>query len=179
MIIPITKVNQIALISILPLALVLGTPFVILNGFDDVGFAKIRSEGILNSFISITLIFVAGVVIHEMLHGLTWAIFAKKHWRSISFGVKWEYFTPYCHCSESLKKNHFILGAIMPCLMIGVLPVVVSYFTGSFRVWFWGYFFTVAAMGDLTAIWYLRKAPSNSLIQDHDSELGFRIIIPE
>ena len=37
---------------------------------------------------SITFIlFIVGIVVHELIHGLTWARYAKSGWKSISFGV--------------------------------------------------------------------------------------------
>ena len=43
---------------------------------------------------------IIGIVVHELIHGLTWACFAKNGWKSISFGVWWKVLTPYCHCNE-------------------------------------------------------------------------------
>ncbi|OTO01322.1 DUF3267 domain-containing protein [Enterococcus sp. 5B3_DIV0040] len=60
------------------------------------------------------------IVLHELIHGLTWGYFAKKHFRSIDFGVIWSMVTPYCTCEEPLKRWQYILGAMMPTLVIGV-----------------------------------------------------------
>ena len=50
---------------------------------------------------SITFILViVGIVVHELIHGLTWACYAKSGWKSISFGVMWKLLTPYCHCDQ-------------------------------------------------------------------------------
>ena len=49
---------------------------------------------------------VIGVLAHEGLHGLTWALLNKGGFRHVSFGFMWKYLTPYCHYSEpmSLKR---------------------------------------------------------------------------
>lgn len=60
------------------------------------------------------------IVVHELIHGITWAVFAKNHFRSIDFGVIWKMITPYCTCSEPLKKWQYITGGAMPTLILGV-----------------------------------------------------------
>ena len=60
----------------------------------------------------------------------------------------------------------------MPGLLLGVVPIVVSFFVGSL---FWlliGILFTSAAAGDFLMIWVLREEHPETLVQDHPSELG-------
>ena len=40
---------------------------------------------------------IAGIIIHELIHGITWAIFGRKPWISIKFGFQVKTLTPYCH----------------------------------------------------------------------------------
>ena len=55
---------------------------------------------------SITFILViVGIVVHELIHGITWACYAKSGWKSISFGVMWKLLTPYCHCDEPMYRS--------------------------------------------------------------------------
>lgn len=68
---------------------------------------------------SIIVFFLILVILHEVIHGLTWGIFAENHFHSITFGVIWKALTPYCTCSEPLKKWQYILGALMPTLILG------------------------------------------------------------
>lgn len=64
-------------------------------------------------FISMSI----GIVLHEAIHGLTWALFVKERLRAIKFGIFKEYLTPYCHCKGFLRLKHYILGAIMPAIL--------------------------------------------------------------
>jgi hypothetical protein len=167
------RVNLIALFLIIPIGIVLGLPYFLIHGLAKFSLSDLR----IGEFLSGTLIFFAilviGALLHELLHGVTWSFFTKKHWKAISFGVKWEYLTPYCHCDEPLTKFHFLLGALMPLIITGLVPAVVSCFTGSFKLWFFGFFFSVAAAGDIIAAWMLRKVKKNEWVLDHPSELGF------
>ena len=70
-------------------------------------------------FIWLFALFLFLIVVHEGIHGLTWSMFAKKHFHSIEFGVIWQALTPYCTCSEPLSKWQYIIGAAMPTLILG------------------------------------------------------------
>lgn len=44
------------------------------------------------------LIIIGGIVVHELIHGATWAYYARHGWRSIRFGIAWKALTllPLC-----------------------------------------------------------------------------------
>lgn len=80
----------------------------------------------LSTSIIFLIFFLILVILHEVIHGLTWGIFAKNHFHSITFGVIWKALTPYCTCSEPLKKWQYILGALMPTLILGFGMAAIS-----------------------------------------------------
>ena len=126
---------------------------------------------------SITFILViVGIVVHELIHGLTWACYAKSGWKSISFGVMWKLLTPYCHCDEPMHISGYMMGAMMPCIILGVIPAIVALFIGSLPMLAWGIFFIAAAAGDIWMTWLLTKENPKSMVLDHPSEAGFYII---
>ena len=125
------------------------------------------------------LLILVGIVVHELIHGLTWAFYAKSGWKSISFGVIWKMLTPYCHCSEPMHIPGYMAGAMMPCVILGVIPAIVALFVGSLPLLAWGVFFIAAAAGDIWITWLLTKENPKSLVLDHPSEAGFYIIDEE
>ena len=126
---------------------------------------------------SITFILViVGIVVHELIHGLTWACYAKSGWKSISFGVIWKLLTPYCHCDEPMHIPGYMMGAMMPCIVLGFIPAIVALFIGSLPMLVWGIFFIAAAAGDIWMTWLLTKENAKSMVLDHPSEAGFYII---
>ena len=120
-----------------------------------------------------------GIVVHELLHGITWAYYAKNGWKSISFGVKWEWLTPYCHCSEPLSKRAYLIGALIPLLVLGLIPAIISLFIGNMLLLIFGAVFISGAIGDIWVAWLLRKEDSESLFLDHPSEAGFYVLSKE
>ena len=117
-----------------------------------------------------------GIIAHEMLHGLGWSFYAKKGWKSISFGVVWKYLTPYCHCSEPLPIQRYCFGSMLPALVLGILPAIVAMLAGNILLMGFGFFFTFSAAGDFLILWMLRKEKANALVQDHPNKIGCKII---
>lgn len=118
------------------------------------------------------VLFALGIVVHELLHGLVFGLYAKSGFKSIRFGFMKEYLTPYCHCTEPLKLRHYFAGALLPAVVLGLVPMVASLFMGSLFWLIYGIIFFSAAAGDFMVVWILRKEHPDTLVQDHDSEAG-------
>ncbi|MBN2523868.1 MAG: DUF3267 domain-containing protein [Bacteroidales bacterium] len=166
----IEKASLRALFLIFPIVILYAIPFYLIWGKNVFGELKFRSLLFLFLFI------VLGILLHELLHGIVWAIFSKHGFRSIHFGMKWEYFTPYCHCTESLKVWHYILGGLAPLVFMGILPGIWALFSGNALIMFFAIFFSCAAGGDIQSVWMLRKFRKDQLVFDHPQELGFIVV---
>lgn len=127
------------------------------------------------SYLKFMIVLVVGIIVHELIHGLTWGLYAKSKFKSISFGVMWKMLTPYCHCSEPLRVPHYAIGALMPLITLGLIPAVVAICLGSL---FWlnmSIIFIAAAAGDIMIVWNLRKENRNNMILDHPTEAGYLV----
>lgn len=170
--IDIMKANVFALVILVVSAIMFLVPFYLI--WKD----KKPTDELLGSVSqwSITFIlFIVGVVVHELIHGLTWACYAKSGWKSISFGMIWKMLTPYCHCDEPMRIPGYMMGAMMPCIILGVIPAVVALFIGNLPLLAWGILFIASAAGDIWMTWLLTKENPKSLVLDHPSEAGFYI----
>ncbi|WP_439183170.1 DUF3267 domain-containing protein [Carboxylicivirga taeanensis] len=173
--IDIIKANIYGFAILIPIALAFGLPyyFIWLTDFDLLNFIRqIKPMDVAIATLYFFAAMLIGIVLHELIHGATWAIFAKKGFGSIRFGVIWKLLTPYCHCKEPLKVKHYIAGAISPAILLGVLPAALALIYGSFEWLLFGMFFTVAGCGDFMVIDLLRKEKMNDWVQDHPSEAG-------
>ena len=111
---------------------------------------------------------------HELIHGITWMIVAKCKWSDIKFGVMWKKFcTPYCHCKISMTVSQYRLALLMPLIVLGILPSLLSLVIGSSLLLFYGILGTVSAVGDIMMAWLLRKESSIAKIYDHPSAAAF------
>lgn len=121
------------------------------------------------------LVWIILIVVHELIHGMTWAIFAPSHWKSIEFGFIVKYLTPYCTCGEPLKKQQHIIGALMPTLVLGILPAVIAVFSGSMFWLLTGCLMILSGGGDLTIILKLllyRSKGKDVVYIDHPYQAG-------
>jgi len=163
------EANVKALVFIPPILFIFGLPYALIwgnkiaNGFMDVA---------LNGIFLTLLVLFLGVILHELIHGLFWSFFLKNGFRSIKFGVMWKFLTPYCHSKEPLKLKHYRIGAIMPAIILGFLPALISLYTGNFGLFIFGVFFSIAAGGDLLMIWILYHENRNIWVQDHPDKIG-------
>jgi len=167
------KANIKAMLLIVPVLMVFGIPYII---FWKEQFSLSLISGIASKTILILVFIVIGTLLHEFIHGLFWAFYLKKGFKSIKFGVMWKFLTPYCHSKEPMKMKYYRLGAIMPCIILGIIPATLSLFTGSLAMFGFGVFFTIAAGGDLLMIWLLRAEKRDVLVQDHPDKIGCFIL---
>jgi len=112
------------------------------------------------------------LIIHEVIHGISWSLFCKDKWKSIHLGVMWEKLTPYCHCKEPLKFPSYIFGGLMPLMILGIGLFVISYFIGSGVLMFISLMNILGAGGDITIALMLLKY-RNAYILDHPTKCGF------
>jgi hypothetical protein len=169
------RTNIFAILILIPIVLVFGLPYYLLwkpkidieNLIDNLG-PQGAGLGLLICF-SVLLL---GIVVHELIHGITWAIFAKNGFKSMKFGVLWKTLNPYCHCQEPLRVRQYIIGAITPAIILGFIPSILAIVIGNLGLLLFGMFFTMAALGDFLIINLLRKENKSDLVQDHPSEAG-------
>ena len=172
----IVSANVFSIVLLIVSGVVFIVPFYLIWGEADLG-----SGSSMFGFAGLWLLiaFLVGVVVHELLHGITWACYAKSGWKSISFGVMWKLLTPYCHCNEPMGVKAYLAGALMPLLVLGIIPAVVSLIIGSTVLLGWGILFIAAASGDIWMSWLLTKEDPESTILDHPTEAGFYVFDKE
>lgn len=115
------------------------------------------------------------IVLHELIHGITWGIFAENHFHSIDFGVIWNALTPYCTCSEPIKKWQYMLGAAMPTLVLGGGTAIVAVVTGQLLWFFISELMLLSGGGDfliLLKILLYRSDKKEAVYYDHPYECG-------
>ncbi|WP_455541992.1 DUF3267 domain-containing protein [Intestinibacter sp.] len=129
----------------------------------------------ISGCIMFLITFIALVVVHELIHGLFWAIYAENHLKSIEFGFMVSSLTPYCCCKDMLTKYQYIIGGIMPTVILGIIPAVIAIFTESCFLFTIGEIMILAGGGDMTILLKLLMYKSDKqevLYMDHPYECG-------
>jgi len=143
-----------------------------------VAFSFIHPEVDLASGYSLIVLLAALVVlivVHELIHGLTWSRFTPNGFKDVEFGVMWNALAPYCACNAPLKKGPYILGAMMPLVTLGIIPLVVAFCIGSVPLLYIGALMVVGATGDILIVLKLlghKSTATDVLLYDHPTEGG-------
>jgi hypothetical protein len=144
--------------------------FALLNGF-----FRENEPNHPGVFLLCLFIFLVSIVVHELIHGFTWGIFAPNHFKSVAFGVIWQALTPYCSCKEALKPAHYIAGLLMPCIALGVVPAVIAIITANSLIMMYAALMIICAGGDLFILCLIiKKKPRKKdiLFLDHPTAIG-------
>ncbi len=134
------------------------------------------SADFLYFILILAAIIILGSILHELIHGFTWAYFGHKPLSAIKFGFQWKTLTPYAHCHEPMEVQAYRLGGAMPLLVMGILPALIGIFTGNGWIMFFGFLFTIGAGGDVLVLWLIRGVRSGQLVEDHPSRVGCTLI---
>lgn len=97
--------------------------------------AHLLETGVLSFYIMFIAIIVVSVAIHELLHGIGWAISSGKGWQAVRFNI--HAMMPSCACKTALKKKSYLAGVLAPFVVLGlgsalfvfVYPGTVSFLT--------------------------------------------------
>jgi len=147
-------------------------PFLSSFGIHKITYSEAESYFTRKILIFIALLII-GVILHELIHGITWALFSPRHFKDIKFGIIWTSFMPYCHCKIPLHVNQYRIGAIAPLIILGIFPYILGLLLQNLTVFILGIFLILGAVGDIAILWNTRKIPANKTIQDHPTEPGF------
>jgi hypothetical protein len=118
----------------------------------------------------------AGIVVHELIHGIAWTLASGNGWDKIKFGFQLKTLTPYAHSTVPMKQRAYQIGAAMPLIVLGILPYLFALVAKNPMVLGFGVFFTYAAAGDIMILWITRHVDKNQLVQDHPTDAGIVLV---
>jgi hypothetical protein len=112
------------------------------------------------------------VVVHELLHAISWKFAGGLSFRDFRFGITWKTLSPYCHATRPMTAQAYRIGALMPGVILGLLPIAISTLTGDGFLAILGALLTAGAVGDVYVLWLLRGIPASTLVIDHPKRAG-------
>lgn len=149
-----------------------GLAFSSLHGFELAwtGFVRFLTDyGMLLATI------IMGALVHELLHAVGFALGSAKGWRSVRFGFSVKDLAPYTHCSDNLSFQAFLLATLLPGIMLGIVPLLLSLILGDGWLLTFACFFTAGAAGDFLCAYKLLPY-RNHRIRDHADTIGFVVL---
>ena len=166
------NINKVNLYS-LP-CIIIGTPLFIIvyKYFHGTGLREILDSNPYLLMVLVLVIF-GMVILHELIHGVFFSLYAKRGTKSIKFGIMWSKFAPYCHCEDAITAKQYRIVLLMPTLLLGILPTLTGIVIGNFIIFFSGVMLIWGGIGDIIAYRLTRKVPDSALLVDHPKEVGF------
>jgi hypothetical protein len=117
-----------------------------------------------------------GILLHELIHGISWMFFGQKPFSTIRFGFQWQTLTPYAHLTEPVDVGAYRIGAFMPGLLLGVVTYLSSLASGDGNLFWFSLAHTSAAGGDWLILWLIRSVKNGTLVEDHPTHAGCYVI---
>ena len=84
--------------------------------------------------------------------------------------------TPYCYCGTPLTRGQYLIGSVMPTLVLGFIQGFVAVCSGSFMLFVLSVILMFGGGGDFLIDWMLiryKKKKVKLILMDHPTELGF------
>lgn len=164
----IVRANVLTFVIGIPVVAVAFALFTLVNGTDGFVIGALGNPLLLVAMLVL-------VVVHELIHGLTWSRFTPNGMADIEFGFMKEYLTPYCTCKAPLPKTGYIIGSLAPGVLLGIVPTIVAIAMGSVSLLFLGVIMTLSGGGDALIVALLLRhkfTGAEQLIFDHPTQAG-------
>jgi len=118
---------------------------------------------------------IMAIFVHELIHGVVFALYAPRGFRSVRFGFSKSMGSPYCHCKDPIRVKHYRRAGIAPFLLLGIFPLIFAFFTGVNWIKVFGLLLSIGGFGDLLVWIKLLKYGPDQVVRDHPQRMGFII----
>ncbi len=134
--------------------------------------------GWLGAFTLLTLAYLGGALVHELLHALGMILFAGIPVRSIHMAVRLREGIAYVHTALPMTVAAYRWVLVLPGLLLGLLPLAAGLLLGDGWLTAFGVLMLTSAAGDAAVLWLLRPFASTYLARDHPTAVGCRVAPP-
>lgn len=173
LVVDVVQANGMAVVIMLPFLVAAAVIFFALNPVKEL---YISFSGLLLWLLA----FLVLMVLHEAIHGLTWGLMAPHGFKAIAFGVIWQMLTPYCTCTDGLKRWQYLLGGLMPTLVLGFGLAGLATAQGSLWLFSLAELMILGGGGDFLIVLKMLRHPqkSGAVYYDHPYECGLVVFEP-
>jgi hypothetical protein len=169
--------NILGLVMILVLASVFG--FIFYQIWGTLGIQFVSKFGIqfiyyfAFNFLIYLSAFLAFVLANEFMAGIYWSKYTE-----VKIKVTIKSLFRFCYCKEPIKIKNYIIGLIIPIIILGIIPLIMGMIYGNILVLGFGIIFISNGAGAIMIMYLLRKEDKNNWIKDMDSTIGLIIFNP-
>ena len=131
---------------------------------------------ITNSSSTIIILMLIWLVIHEILHGIGFAIFKSVTKKNITYGIALEKGILYCMCKQPISKKVIMTSLLFPFTIIGVFTLIIGIMINNYCLVLLSIINIVSSIGDLVMTFYFLKCPKNITYLDLDDCTSFTVL---
>lgn len=127
------------------------------------------------SLLAVLAVLLGSVLLHELTHAAGFLLLARAPRPAVRLGFNRRTLTPFAACSVPVRAAAYRATALLPGVVLGLLPGVAALLTGSGLLALWSWTMLAVAGGDLAAVWAIRRVPPETPVLDHPSRVGCTI----
>lgn len=116
------------------------------------------------------------LIIHELLHGIAFALFKNVKKENITFGMFLEKGVFYCMCKQNIPKKVILTSLLFPVTIIGLITLIIGMLLNHYELVFLSILNIVSSIGDIVMAIYFIKAPNDIIYLDLDDCTSFTVI---
>ena len=130
------------------------------------------------SFLVVFLSMIIYLVIHELIHGISFMCFCKDK-KNVKYGAMLEKGVLYAMCQERISKKGIIISLLAPTIVLTCIALIPAYIFKIDLLAMLSIFNLAGATGDLMMTTFAIKLPKDSKYIDYDNVIGFYLISKE
>jgi hypothetical protein len=166
----VARANLVALAWLPVSGLLAAAPFAVLWGPD-----RLRTLPAALPALPAGLVLVAaGVLVHELLHAGGFLLFGRAPRGQVRIGFQRRTLTPFASCGAPVTASAYRAAGLLPGVVLGGLPLLAAWATGSAPWLLWGWAMLALAGGDVAAVWAMRSVPGDAMVVDDPRLVGCR-----
>lgn len=116
------------------------------------------------------------LIIHELLHGIAFALFKSVKKENITFGMFLEKGVFYCMCKQNIGKKVILTSLLFPITIIGFLTLIIGMILNNYELVFLSILNIVSSIGDIVMTIYFLKCPNDIIYLDLDDCTSFTVL---
>lgn len=116
------------------------------------------------------------LIVHEILHGIGFALFKEVNLKNITFGMFLEKGVFYCMCKQNIGKKVILTSLLFPVTIIGVITLIIGMIINNYELVFLSILNIVSSIGDIVMTIYFLKCPKDIIYLDLDDCTSFTVL---
>ena len=128
------------------------------------------------SLIDFFILMIIWLLIHEILHGIGFAIFKEVNPKNITFGMYLEKGVFYCMCKQNIGKKVILTSLLFPIIIIGFITLTIGMIINNYELVYLSILNIVSSIGDIVMTIYFLRCPKDIIYLDLDDCTSFTVL---